>query len=78
MPHDLKVNRGISPSEWRLCYDRKLFQRWLRCDWGWRREEWDSWVAETKARIKKVREVSPKEVELLRERLDLADEIFDK
>jgi len=48
------------------------------CDWGWRREEWESWVPETVARIKKVREVSPEEVESLRERLDLAEMVFDR
>lgn len=77
-PHWLTVNRGIRPLECPLCLDRKLFKRWLRCEWGWRREEWESWVSETAARIKKMREVSPKEVELLRERLDIAEEFFDK
>jgi hypothetical protein len=77
-PHWLTVNRGISPADCPLCFDRKLFKRWLKCEWGWRREEWESWVAETVARIKKVREVSPKEMELLREKLDLAELVFDK
>lgn len=77
-PHWFVVNRGIRPLDCPLCYDRKLFKRWVQCEWGWRREEWESWVPETVSRIKKVREVSSKEVELLRKRLDLAEEIFDK
>jgi len=40
-PHWLTVNRGISPTDCPLCFDRKLFKRWLKCEWGWRREEWE-------------------------------------